>query len=160
MNQILFQLDILSSAWVVTPWKLIGYLGVATFAGRWFVQLLASHQAGRPRFPRLFWHMSLIGSVLLLCYFTFSDKNDSVGVFSNLFPCGIALYNLMLDYRHQRRRAVTAPVDPLACTASESQTVPGMRQITSSRSPACRFVSSANRTRTPPSTDSNSARTS
>ncbi len=39
----------------------------------------------------------------LLGYFTFSDKRDSVGVLSNLFPCGIALYNLFLDVRHQRR---------------------------------------------------------
>ena len=23
----------------ITPWKLIGYLGVALFAGRWFVQM-------------------------------------------------------------------------------------------------------------------------
>ena len=28
----------------ITPWKLIGYLGVALFAGRWFVQLIASRR--------------------------------------------------------------------------------------------------------------------
>jgi lipid-A-disaccharide synthase-like uncharacterized protein len=56
------------------------------------------------QFPRLFWHMSLRGSVLLLSYFIFSDKRDSVGVLSNLFPCGIARYNLFLDGRHRRQR--------------------------------------------------------
>jgi lipid-A-disaccharide synthase-like uncharacterized protein len=108
MNQVLFELQILGATWVVTPWKLVGYLGVATFAGRWFVQLFASHQAGHPQFPRLFWHMSLLGSLLLLSYFTFSDKNDSVGILSNLFPCGIALYNLLLDHGHRKRLAAAA----------------------------------------------------
>jgi lipid-A-disaccharide synthase-like uncharacterized protein len=103
MNEPLFQMQFLGGYWVVTPWKLLGYLGVATFAGRWFVQLFASHRAGQPRFPRLFWHMSLLGSLLLLSYFAFSNKKDSVGVLSNLFPCGIALYNLFLDKRHRQR---------------------------------------------------------
>lgn len=81
---------------VITPWKLIGYLGVALFAGRWFVQLYASRQHRRPMMPRTFWYMSASGSVLLLAYFIFG-KNDSVGILSNLFPLFVALYNLRLD---------------------------------------------------------------
>ena len=87
---------------VVTPWKLVGYLGVALFAGRWFVQLWASRLAGRPTLPLLFWYMSMSGSVLLLGYFVFG-KNDSVGILSNLFPTFIAGYNLYLELTHQRR---------------------------------------------------------
>lgn len=83
---------------VVTPWKIIGYLGVMTFAGRWLVQVWASHRLQRPIVPRLFWYMSLVGSLLLLSYFVFG-KNDSVGILSNLFPAGIAAYNLFLDVR-------------------------------------------------------------
>lgn len=86
---------------VVTPWKLIGYLGVALFAGRWFVQLIASRKHGRPVVPALFWYMSITGSFLLLAYFVFG-KNDSVGVLSNLFPCAVALYNLYLHERAKR----------------------------------------------------------
>lgn len=89
---------------VVTPWKIIGYVGVLTFAGRWFVQVIASHRHGTPVVPRLFWYMSLTGSLLLLSYFIFG-KNDSVGVLSNLFPATIAAYNLFLDTR--RRRVAT-----------------------------------------------------
>jgi lipid-A-disaccharide synthase-like uncharacterized protein len=84
----------------LTGWKLVGYLGVALFAGRWFVQLWASHARGRPAFPRTFWVMSLSGSLLLLAYFLFG-KNDSVGVLSNLFPMLVALYNLMLDLKSE-----------------------------------------------------------
>ncbi len=83
---------------VVTPWKLIGYLGVALFAGRWFVQLWASKRAGRSMLPAMFWYMSITGSLLLLAYFVFG-KNDSVGILSNLFPFAVALYNLHLQRR-------------------------------------------------------------
>ena len=85
----------------LTPWKLVGYLGIALFAGRWVVQLYASRAEGRPTVPRVFWHMSVIGSLLLLAYFTFG-KNDSVGILSNLFPALIAGYNLYLDIRGYR----------------------------------------------------------
>jgi lipid-A-disaccharide synthase-like uncharacterized protein len=83
---------------VITPWKLVGYLGVALFAGRWFVQAYASRAHGRPVLPRAFWYMSATGSLLLVVYFVFG-KNDSVGILSNLFPLFIALYNLRLDIR-------------------------------------------------------------
>ena len=82
----------------LTPWKLVGYLGVALFAGRWVVQLYASRAEGRPTLPRVFWYMSVTGSLLLLAYFTFG-KNDSVGILSNIFPVFIAGYNLYLDLR-------------------------------------------------------------
>lgn len=86
---------------VITPWKLIGYLGVLLFASRWLVQVWASRQHGHPVFPKLFWYMSASGSVLLLGYFVFG-KNDSVGILSNLFPLFVALYNLRLHARKQR----------------------------------------------------------
>ncbi len=85
----------------ITPWKLVGYLGVALFAGRWLVQVYASRARGRPTLPRVFWYMSVSGSLLLLAYFTWG-KNDSVGILSNLFPAFIASYNLYLDLRGGR----------------------------------------------------------
>jgi lipid-A-disaccharide synthase-like uncharacterized protein len=87
----------------LTPWKLVGYLGVLLFAGRWFVQMYYSRRHGRPVVPTVFWLMSISGSLLLLSYFTFG-KNDSVGILSNLFPAGVAGYNLMLDLRNRRAR--------------------------------------------------------
>lgn len=92
----------------VTAWKLIGYTGVFLFASRWFIQMAASRKAGRPVMPRLFWVMSATGSMLLLSYFIFG-KNDSVGILSNLFPAGVASYNLYLDITHQKQS--TAPAE-------------------------------------------------
>ena len=105
MNEVLF--EVLGAS--VTPWKLVGYVGVFMFAGRWLVQLLASTKEKKPTFPRLFWLMSLCGSTLLLSYFIFG-KNDSVGILSNAFPAAIALYNLYLDITHsaQHRHKVAA----------------------------------------------------
>jgi len=88
----------------VTPWKLIGYLGVLLFAGRWVVQVIATRAHGKPVIPRTFWVMSVVGSVLLLSYFIFG-KNDSVGVLSNLFPTGVAIYNLAMDIHSKRHEA-------------------------------------------------------
>jgi lipid-A-disaccharide synthase-like uncharacterized protein len=87
----------------ITPWKLVGYVGVALFAGRWFVQLYYSRKLRRPVVPTVFWLMSISGSILLLAYFTFG-KNDSVGILSNLFPAGVAGYNLYLDLTNKRSR--------------------------------------------------------
>lgn len=98
--------QVIHNAWglTITPWKLIGYLGVALFAGRWFVQLYYSRKLRRPVVPTVFWLMSISGSLLLLSYFIFG-KNDSVGVLSNLFPAGVAGYNLYLDLRNRRQRS-------------------------------------------------------
>jgi lipid-A-disaccharide synthase-like uncharacterized protein len=82
----------------VTGWKIIGYLGSLLFSGRWFVQMWASRKAGRPIVPRVFWLMSMSGSLLVLCYFIFG-KNDSVGILNNLFPPCVAGYNLYLVRR-------------------------------------------------------------
>ena len=86
---------------VVTPWKLVGYIGVLLFAGRWVVQVLATRKHGRPVVPRVFWTMSVAGSTLLLAYFIWG-RNDSVGVMSNLFPAAVAVYNWWMDVRAGR----------------------------------------------------------
>jgi len=86
---------------VLTPWKIVGFLGVLLFGGRWFVQMYISRKLKKPSLNRAFWLMSLSGSVLLLAYFIFG-KNDSVGIVSNAFPMLVALYNLYLDIRYKK----------------------------------------------------------
>ena len=88
----------------VTAWKLIGYGGVFMFTSRWFVQVWASKKAGRPVVPRLFWLLSMAGSLMCLLYFVFG-KNDSVGVLAYLFPSAISGYNLYLDLTHSKKPA-------------------------------------------------------
>jgi len=85
----------------ITAWKLVGYAGVFLFTSRWFVQVWASKRAKRPTIPRLFWLLSMAGSLLCLLYFVFG-KNDSVGIMAYLFPCFVSGYNLYLDITHKR----------------------------------------------------------
>lgn len=95
----------------MSAWKLIGLGGAALFGARWFVQAGASHRCSRPVIPRLFWYMSLAGSLLTLSYFTFSAKQDAVGVLQNLLPAFTAAYSLRLDIAHngwRRRRGPEA----------------------------------------------------
>ena len=84
----------------VTPWKVIGLTGALLFGSRWVIQFLASRRAGKPVIPRVFWYMSIIGSLMTLSYFVFG-KNDAVGVLQNLFPAFTALYSLALDIKHR-----------------------------------------------------------
>jgi lipid-A-disaccharide synthase-like uncharacterized protein len=101
MNQVIFESMTPFGPLVITPMKLIGFLGMALFSGRWFVQFYASRKSGKPTVPRSFWYMSLVGTACLLSYFTFG-KRDSVGFLSNLFPAFVAAYNLALDIKAKK----------------------------------------------------------
>lgn len=49
-------------------WLAFGLLGQAAFFSRFLVQWIASERAGRSLVPRVFWYLSLTGSVVLLFY--------------------------------------------------------------------------------------------
>lgn len=85
----------------MSPWKLIGLTGALMFGARWVVQFIASRRAGKPVIPRVFWYMSIVGSLMTLSYFVLSQKQDSVGIIQNLFPAFTACYSLYLDIRHR-----------------------------------------------------------
>jgi len=91
--------SILGRPFELYPWKIVGYFGVGMFGLRWLPQLVASRKAKQVKMPRIFWIMSVCGSVALLGYF-FYGKPDSVGVLSNAFPAFVASYNLFLDLKN------------------------------------------------------------
>lgn len=102
MHRVLFELRLNGFAWSITPWKLVGYLGVGLFGLRWVVQAMASRRARAPTMPLAFWLMSVAGSGMLLAYFIWG-KNDSVGILSNLMPSLVYSYNLYLFFAARRR---------------------------------------------------------
>ena len=106
----------------MSPWKLIGLVGALMFGGRWLVQFIASKRQGKPVIPRLFWYMSVLGSIMTLSYFLFSAKQDSVGVLQNLFPAFTAIYSLYLDIQNRgwRRDKLESPVH----TATSRESLP------------------------------------
>jgi|GEM_PF-388429 len=101
MNEVLFMLHNVT----ITPWKLIGYLGTFLFTARWFVQLYATKKLKRVHMPLAFWWLSIVGSVMTLGYFIWG-KNDSVGIIQNAFPMFVSVYNVVVDLRHRRDRAL------------------------------------------------------
>ncbi len=84
-------------------WMALGLLGQTAFSGRFLVQWLASERAGRSIVPRLFWYLSIIGSVLLLMYSIY--KRDLVFILGQ--STGLAIYarNLLLIRRDGMQRA-------------------------------------------------------
>lgn len=96
-EDLIIMAEVIEFEWLA--WEIIGFLGVALFGSRWLIQIYSSRKAGKPVLTRWFWWMSLAGSALLIGYFGFSPKRGAVGIFNNLFPAAIAIYNLALDFR-------------------------------------------------------------
>lgn len=108
MNRPLFESQIFGKPFVLMPWKVMGYFGVLMFGLRWVPQMIVTRRAKQVQMPRIFWVMSVTGSIALLSYFIFG-KNDSVGILSNLFPAFVATFNLITDLRHGRTKEEAAP---------------------------------------------------
>jgi len=49
-------------------WLVFGLLGNLAFGSRFLVQWIASERAGESVVPRVFWHLSIVGSLILLVY--------------------------------------------------------------------------------------------
>jgi lipid-A-disaccharide synthase-like uncharacterized protein len=100
---------------VVTPWKIVGWMGSAVFSIRFFLQWIASERAKKSIIPMGFWECSLLGSLLALSYFLFY-RRDSVGVIMTLMPLPLYVRNLYLKWREvlteKRIEKEAAPKNP------------------------------------------------
>jgi lipid-A-disaccharide synthase-like uncharacterized protein len=83
---------------------MLGFIGQAVFSGRFLVQWLASERAGRSVVPRQFWHLSILGSAILLAYALY--KRDPVFIAGQ--SAGFAIYarNLYLIKRSVRKEVL------------------------------------------------------
>ena len=83
-----------------SAWKVIGWLGNAVFFSRFFVQWYATEKLKQVVVPTAFWWLSLLGSLLLLCYALFKQR-DSVFIFAYAFTWIPYIRNLIIHYRHK-----------------------------------------------------------
>ncbi len=84
--------------WTDSPgWLLFGLLGNLVFSSRFLVQWIASERAGASVVPTVFWHLSLVGSVVLLAYAL--HRRDPVFVLAYLPNGFVYLRNLVLIRR-------------------------------------------------------------
>ena len=81
-------------------WKVVGYIGAATFGARFLIQWIASERAKKSVIPVGFWECSALGSFLTLLYFAIY-RQDSVGVIQAALPLPIYLRNLYFRYTHR-----------------------------------------------------------
>jgi|SRR5208282_728444 len=82
-----------------SAWKVIGWLGNAVFFSRFFVQWYATEKRKQVVVPTAFWWLSLAGSLLLLSYGLFHNK-DSVFIFAYAFTWIPYIRNLVIHRRH------------------------------------------------------------
>ena len=81
-------------------WKVVGWAGNAVFFSRFFVQWYATEKLKRVVVPTAFWWLSLLGSLLLLSYALFYQR-DSVFIFAYAFTWIPYIRNLVIHYRHK-----------------------------------------------------------
>lgn len=81
-------------------WLAFGLLGNAIFASRFVVQWIVSERAGQSIVPKVFWYLSIAGSLILLAYAL--HLRNPVFILAFLPNCFIYLRNLALIRREER----------------------------------------------------------
>ncbi|MBI4640178.1 MAG: lipid-A-disaccharide synthase N-terminal domain-containing protein [Candidatus Tectomicrobia bacterium] len=81
-------------------WLALGLAGQALFAGRFFVQWLASERSGKSVIPLAFWYLSLSGGALLLVYAIW--RKDPVFILGQTMGVFIYSRNLILIWREKK----------------------------------------------------------
>ena len=84
------------------PWQIVGWAGNAVFFSRFFVQWYATERLKRVVVPTAFWWLSLVGSLLLLCYAIFNQHKDLVFIFAYAFTWIPYIRNLIIHKRHAK----------------------------------------------------------
>lgn len=75
-------------------WTAFGFVGQSLFTSRFLVQWWISERVGESIMPKLFWYLSLIGSLMLLTYAI--AVKDPVIILGQAFGVVIYVRNLML----------------------------------------------------------------
>jgi len=80
-------------------WLVQGIIAQGLFSARFLVQWVASERAGKSVVPVVFWHLSIIGTVLLLAYAIY--RKDPVFILGQ--SAGLVVYfrNLYLIRRQK-----------------------------------------------------------
>lgn len=81
-------------------WLVLGLIGQTVFSGRFLLQWIYSEYKRRSVIPTVFWHASIIGALLLLCYACY--KKDPVFIVGQASGLLIYLRNLQLRKRDRK----------------------------------------------------------
>ncbi len=98
-------------------WKIVGWAGNAVFTSRFLVQWYATEKHGRVVVPAVFWWLSLVGSLLLLAYALFHQR-DSVIIAAYAFSWIPYLRNLLIHRRTEKARPTCPTCESLGQAGS------------------------------------------
>lgn len=100
--------DVVAGSLAAATWvKAIGWCGQGLFSGRVIIQWLASERARRPVAPRIFWHLSIAGAVLMGAYSIL--RGEMVMLPSYVVTLLIYLRNLRIE-RQGEAKARSSPI--------------------------------------------------
>jgi lipid-A-disaccharide synthase-like uncharacterized protein len=85
----------------------IGWTGNGVFFSRFLVQWHATEKRKQVTIPALFWWLSLVGTLLLLCYAIHLDRGW-VFIFAYAFSWIPYTRNLVIHYRHKNAEKTCA----------------------------------------------------
>jgi len=89
-------------------WTLIGFIGQATFGGRFILQWIVSEYKKRSHVPTAFWFISLLGSLILLVYSI--HRSEPIFILGFSLNTFIYVRNIHLIFKHKKTGTVT-PVE-------------------------------------------------
>jgi lipid-A-disaccharide synthase-like uncharacterized protein len=94
------------TSWAGIAWVCVGFFGQLCFSGRMFLQWLVSERKQASIVTSSFWWFSLVGGMMLFCYFVW--RRDLVGVLGQ--SSGIVIYarNIQLIRLQQRAARLAA----------------------------------------------------
>ena len=82
-------------------WTTLGFVGQATFGGRFIWQWIASEYKKESYVPTAFWFLSLAGSLLLLIYCV--HRQEPILILGFSLNTLIYIRNIHLIYKHPQR---------------------------------------------------------
>jgi len=82
------------------PWLWFGLAGNVAFFSRFLVQWVASERARASVIPMAFWHLSIVGSLIMLVYAI--HKRDPVFMLAYLPNAFVYIRNLMLIKKNEK----------------------------------------------------------
>ena len=85
-----------------TFWLTIGFLGQGIFTARFLVQWLVSEHHRHSVVPEVFWWLSLMGGLALLCYAV--SRRDPVIITGQIVGIFVYIRNLMLLRKAKAQR--------------------------------------------------------
>lgn len=86
-------------------WTTVGFVGQATFGGRFIVQWIVSEYKKKSHVPTCFWFISLAGSLILLAYSV--HRREPIFILGFSLNTLIYIRNIHLIFKHAKTGEVT-----------------------------------------------------